>query len=229
MAIRGILISVEAAMINNIKNFFFASSSEVYQTPKIIPTPEEAELVIPDVFNKRYSYGGGKLISELVCLNYYRDFFEKMIIFRPHNVYGTDMGDEHVIPQLIYKSYQAYQEDKGFLEIKGDGKQTRTFIHINDFTDCLIQLLNHGEHRNIYHIGNMDEISIEHLLELIHSILNLKLTIKKSTNPQGETLRRCPNNNKIKLLGYNQKMKIKDGLNDVVPWYIKHYFNKDLK
>tara|TARA_B100000963_G_scaffold346665_1_gene352133 strand:+ start:796 stop:1761 length:966 start_codon:yes stop_codon:yes gene_type:complete len=229
VAIRGVLSSVEAAKLNNIRNFFFASSSEVYQTPKIIPTPEDVELVIPDVFNKRYSYGGGKLISELVCLNYYRDFFKKMIIFRPHNVYGPDMGDEHVIPQLIYKSYKAKQEGKDFLEIKGNGKQTRTFIHINDFTDCLIKILNFGEDRNIYHVGNTDEISIEDLLKEIHYILKLKLSIKRSKNPLGETLRRCPDNKKIKLLGYRQKMKIKDGLNDVVLWYMKHYFNKEIK
>ena len=68
-----------------------------------IPTDENEALKIPDIFNPRYSYGGGKLVSELICSNYYKEFFEKMIIFRPHNVYGPKMGWEHVIPQIIVK------------------------------------------------------------------------------------------------------------------------------
>ena len=58
-------------------------------------------LKIPDIYNPRYSYGGGKILTELIGINYGRKYFKKLIIFRPHNVYGPDMGNEHVIPELI--------------------------------------------------------------------------------------------------------------------------------
>ena len=58
---------------------------------------------IPDIYNPRYSYGGGKILTELYGINYGRKYFKKLIIFRPHNVYGHDMGNEHVIPELLSK------------------------------------------------------------------------------------------------------------------------------
>ncbi len=81
VSVRGVLNAVEACKVNDIPNFVLASSSEVYQKPKTFPTKENVELVIPDIHNPRYSYGGGKIVSELICLNYYKDFFEKLIIF----------------------------------------------------------------------------------------------------------------------------------------------------
>src|SRR5258708_36598385 len=77
-----------------------ASSSEVYQTPPHVPTDELAPLLVPDPTNPRYSYGGGKIISELMAINYGRKYFARVLIFRPPNVYGPDMGWEQVIPQL---------------------------------------------------------------------------------------------------------------------------------
>ena len=59
--------------------------------------------MVPDVQNPRYSYGGGKLISELMAINFGRKYFERVLIFRPHNVYGPDMGWEHVVPQFALR------------------------------------------------------------------------------------------------------------------------------
>ena len=88
-------------MLSKIKELYIASSSEVYQTPVKIPTKETEMLKIPNVYNPRYSYGGGKIISELYGLHFAKKFLKKFIIFRPHNVYGKDMGNDHVIPEFI--------------------------------------------------------------------------------------------------------------------------------
>ena len=83
-----------------IKELYLASSSEVYQTPQKIPTDENESLKVPDIYNPRYSYGGGKILTEL--MKYIsQKIFKKLVIFRPHNVYGPDMGNEHVIPELL--------------------------------------------------------------------------------------------------------------------------------
>lgn len=82
---------------------YLASSSEVYHHPNKIPTPENIELKIPDVFNPRFSYSSGKIMTEIMGINYGNKFFKKLVIFRPHNVYGPGMGHEHVIPEIIQK------------------------------------------------------------------------------------------------------------------------------
>ena len=139
----------DACQKNDIGDLVLASSSEVYQSPTILPTPEEIPLVIPDVSNPRYSYGGGKILCELMAINYGRIDFERVTIFRPHNVYGPDMGWEHVIPQFILRAEELVKKRDGDLvefPIKGDGSQTRSFVYIDDFTEGLIKVIQRGEH-----------------------------------------------------------------------------------
>ena len=92
VGIRGILNSLEAVRKNNIKKFILASSSEVYNEPLKIPTSEEEPLKIPDIHNPRFSYSGGKLISEILTINSLNNTDITKIIFRPHNIFGENMG-----------------------------------------------------------------------------------------------------------------------------------------
>ena len=101
IAVKGMINIIDCMSVNNINELILASSSEVYQQPSIVPTDEKIPLYIPDIFNPRISYGGGKIISELLSINFARSTNKKLIIFRPHNVYGPNMGNDHVIPQFI--------------------------------------------------------------------------------------------------------------------------------
>ena len=103
VGVKGAINTLEVAKDIWIKKYILASSSEVYQKPEILPTTENAAILIPDVTNPRYSYAGGKIISELLTLNYLRETNIQHAIFRPHNVFGPQMGFEHVIPELIKK------------------------------------------------------------------------------------------------------------------------------
>ena len=101
VAVQGMVNVLDACREHGVRDLVLASSSEVYQTPPAIPTDESAPLSIPDVLNPRYSYGGGKIVCELMAVNYGRTGFDRVAIFRPHNVYGPDMGREHVVPQFV--------------------------------------------------------------------------------------------------------------------------------
>ena len=96
VGVKGMINVIDACRSEGVRSLILASSSEVYQTPPHIPTDESAPLTVPDPLNPRYSYGGGKIISELMAINYGRKFFDRVLIFRPHNIYGPDMGWEHV-------------------------------------------------------------------------------------------------------------------------------------
>ena len=77
-----------------------ASSSEVYQTPIKIPTDTQERLIVPNIMNPRYSYGLGKIYSEFYSYHFQKNNLN-LKIFRPHNIFGPDMGNEHVLPQLL--------------------------------------------------------------------------------------------------------------------------------
>ena len=213
---KGILNVVEVAKKLKIKNVFLASSSEVYHYPNKIPTDEQEPIKIPDVFNPRYSYAGGKILTELVGINNAK-FFNKMIIFRPHNVYGSDMGDEHVVPELIEKVKSA----KKILKIKGSGLETRSFIYIDDFVKAFYLIFKKGKHLNIYNIGTEEQIKIIDLANLIIKIFKKKIIIKKDQIAKGGTKHRMPNIKKIRKLGFKQRISIIQGLKKIInPWKI---------
>src|SRR5258708_15803152 len=98
-----------------------------------------------------------------------REHFKRVTIFRPHNVYGPDMGQEHVIPQFALRMQKACTGTMGVVAftIQGTGEETRAFIYIDDFIDGLLRVLEHGEHLNIYHMGTSEEVTIPHVARLV--------------------------------------------------------------
>lgn len=227
VGVKGMMSVIDSCISQNIQEIILASSSEVYQSPPTIPTDEEAPLIIPDVHNPRYSYGGGKIISELMAINYGRRYFERVVIFRPHNVYGPDMGWEHVIPQFIQRIRELSKETSEVisLPIQGQGKESRAFVYIDDFTNGLMKVIDQGEHLGIYHIGTREEISIEQLAKEVGKYFNREIKILPGDLAKGATLRRCPDISKLERLGYKPVVSIQVGLKHTVEWYNQ---NKDL-
>ena len=75
VAIHGLMNIVDGCKYNKIKELYLASSSEVYNVPEKIPTSEDSAILkIPDLYNPRYTYGGGKILTELVGINYGKKF-----------------------------------------------------------------------------------------------------------------------------------------------------------
>ena len=194
----------------NVKNFYLASSSEVYQNPLKIPTDEEEMLKIPNIHNPRYSYGGGKIISELYGIHFAKKFLKKFIIFRPHNVYGKDMGNDHVIPEFINR-FKKLGNKKNFL-IYGSGQEVRSFIHIDDFISGFDKVFKKGRNQEIYNIGTSEKIKISKLAKMISKIIGKNIKFKKTKVLKGSPSVRCPNIKKIKKLGFRQKIRLKDGI-----------------
>jgi nucleoside-diphosphate-sugar epimerase len=219
IGVKGMINILDFAIKNSIKNFVLFSSSEVYQNPKQIPTPEKVEMVIPNVMNPRYCYGGGKIISELMAVNYGKKYFKRLLVIRPHNVYGPDMGNHHVIPQIVSKLIFKIKQNNVNLKIQGTGKETRSFIYIDDFVDAFLAILNKGKHLEIYNIGNNDEIKISSLVKIIANKIGINIKINVGKLKLGSPLRRCPSIIKIKKLGYKQKINLSEGLDKVIDWH----------
>jgi nucleoside-diphosphate-sugar epimerase len=219
VASMGMINLINASKNKNIKNFILASSSEVYQNPTKIPTPENIELKIPDINNPRYSYGGGKIFCEMMLFYYGKKFFKNSIIFRPHNVYGPNMGSEHVIPEFIKKIKKAKKNRDKIISLEGKGSETRSFIYIDDFIDALNIIFKKGKDNNIYNIGTTEEITILKLLHLIQKKMKTNFKVKHVPIKKGGTNKRCPDIAKIKKLGFKKKYSLSAGLDHTIDWY----------
>lgn len=226
VGIKGTLALFDQIEKSNVKKVILASSSEIYQTPKKIPTPEEIEGLVPDVKNPRYSYGSAKLICEILLLHYLKKKNLKKIIFRPHNIYGPAMGFEHVIPEMIKKMIIKSKKLKNkniIIKIQGSGLETRSFCFIEDAVNAIELISRKGKNNGIYNIGTTEEINIKNLTQRIAKNLNLNLKIKKGNLMKGSTLRRKPDISKIKIMGYKNKMNLNSGLKITVDWYKNFY------
>jgi nucleoside-diphosphate-sugar epimerase len=222
VGLRGILNVVDSCRRHGVRKLVLASSSEVYQNPPHVPTDETAPLVVPDPHNPRLSYGAGKIISEVMAINYGRKYFDRVLIFRPHNAYGPDMGFEHVIPQFALRLGQAKpaaRNEKIPFPIQGSGQETRSFCHIDDLVQGILIMRERGEHLGIYHIGTQEEITIAELARRMAAEAGCELELIPSSALPGSTPRRCPDIAKLGKLGYRPRVPLAQGLPPTIRWY----------
>lgn len=227
VGVKGMMNVLDACLEHRIPELILASSSEVYQTPPSVPTDETAPLVVPDLWNPRYSYGAGKIISEVLAVNYGRKHFKRVVIFRPHNVYGPDMGEEHVIPQFVRRFQEAARlQPSGAVRfpIQGTGEETRAFVYIEDFTDGLARVIERGEHLGVYHIGTMTEVAIREVASEVAGYFGRAIEIvpQGRAEAKGGTARRCPDIKRLTALGYKPSWSLKDGVRKTADWYTTH-------
>jgi UDP-glucose 4-epimerase len=215
----GMLAVANAGRNVGVPDLVVASTAEVYQTPSVIPTPETVPLMLPDSLNPRYSYGGGKIASELIAFNYGQDHYRKVQIFRPHNVFGPDMGWKHVEPQFILRAMDCLDSGDNTFPIQGDGSDTRSFCYVDDCVEGILAMYEKGGHREIYHIGSDEEMSIRELALRIGKIVGVDLDIRPGPSPAGGTRRRCPDITKMRALGWSLGVSVDEGLERTVEWY----------
>ena len=170
---------------------------------------------MPDPTNPRYSYGGGKIISELMAINYGRKFFERVLIFRPHNVYGPDMGFEHVIPQFALRLQarrRASQKRQGAVRNPGR-RRARPAASAMSTIWCagVMVMRDKGEHLGIYHVGTTEEITIADRGAADRRPAGRDIEFVSRPAPAGGTTRRCPDIGKLAQLGYAPQVPLAAG------------------
>lgn len=232
VGVKGAINTLDIALKNGIRNYVLASTSEVYNEPTQVPTSENERMIISDVSNPRFSYSGGKIISELLAIHYGAKQGLNTKIFRPHNIFGPNMGTEHVIPEIIKKillpENPKYIDGKLVISIQGNGTETRAFCYIDEAvkqiilaadTDC-------SEKSPTYNVGIEQETSISELVYLIADILDIRVLIESGEKTGGSSNRRCPSMKKMKELGYDPIKTLQEGLKTTIEWYKEFYTRK---
>ena len=204
--------------------FLFASTSEVYagtlaKSSLEIPTPEDSNIVIPDLNMPRTSYMLSKIYGEAMCLA--SDL--PSIIIRPHNIYGPRMGSSHVIPQIISR---VFSTKKGKELGVYSPSHTRVFCFIDDAVSLIYKLIfNYKQKYLTINLGNSDpEINMKNLAKKILKIMgreDIKLIDLPDT--EGSPLRRVPKvDNLDQITGGKIRVGIDEGLRKTINWYLKN-------
>jgi nucleoside-diphosphate-sugar epimerase len=210
---------------DNCGKFLFTSSSEAYagtiaeygDYKDYIPSKEDIPLCINDVSNPRFSYGGSKLIGEILTVNLLNVKNIDFSIVRYHNIYGPRMGFDHVIPEFSERVFNKINPFPIF-----GGTETRAFCFISDAVNATkLVMRSEKTNKEIVHVGNSEEeIKIIDMAKLLFKVSNFNTDIDVKEAPKGSVSRRCPDTTKLKeLTGYYPKVFLEEGLKTTYNWY----------
>ncbi|MEM2259990.1 MAG: NAD-dependent epimerase/dehydratase family protein [Candidatus Aenigmatarchaeota archaeon] len=212
---------LDACINSNVPKIFFSSSFCVYprfkQKYRFSPKLKEEDVIpaYPDS-----AYGWEKLFSEIMYRSYHVDYGIQIRIARFENIYGTycDYSEERgKAPASICRKV-ALAEDGTSIIIWGDGKQTRSFLHINDCLDGILRIFN-SNYNFPFNLTSSERISINNLAKMIIKISGKKLKIVHDlSKPQGVRGRCGDYSLAKKLLGWEPKVKLEEGMKELYEW-----------
>jgi GDP-D-mannose 3', 5'-epimerase len=212
---------LEASRLNGVTRFLFSSSACVYAGYKQLDadiTPLREEDAYPA--DPEPGYGWEKLFSEELCRYYQRDYGFDTRIVRFHNVYGplgTYEGGKEKAPAAISRKV-ALAVDGDEIEIWGDGKQTRSFMHVDDCVEGLLRLMN-STYCEPLNLGTSTMISVDGLVDLIAAIAGKRLVKRHDlTKPQGVRGRNSDNSRLLQVLGWEPTISLEVGLDVTYRW-----------
>jgi nucleoside-diphosphate-sugar epimerase len=199
---------------SSLKKFIYASSSEIYGEPSILPTPESEKISL-NIFADRDSYAASKVYGEFAVRLFCKENNMPYTILRPFNTYGSRMDNSkygQVVPEFIRKL-----KDKNFTII-GDGDQTRSFCHVKDHVILVEKIMNSSKSINkIINIGNDKEITINHLAKTLHEISKKEFIPSYLPSRKYDVHRRCPNIDLLtSVTGKRPTVTLKQGLSELL-------------
>jgi len=214
---------LRTCVINKVKKYFFSSSACVYNSEKqkstFVPGLKETDAYPADPED---GYGWEKLFSERMCRHFFEDFNIETRVARYHNVYGPfgtfDGGREKAPAAICRKVIESKINKNNSIEIWGDGKQTRSFLFIEDCIEGTIKLFN-SNFREPLNIGSDEQVSINQLVDITENIAGLKLKRNYLLDKPKGVRGRSSNNDKLKeVLKWNYSTKLDDGIRQTYQW-----------
>lgn len=212
---------LEASRINGVQRFFFSSSACVYpmylqKSPDVRPLKEEdAWPAEPEE-----GYGLEKLYMEKMCQYYREDFGLETRVARFHNVYGplgTYEGGREKAPAAICRKV-ALAPDGGEVEVWGDGKQTRSFLYIDDCVEGIYRLMQ-SDYPHPLNLGSDKMITIDELVDLVAEIAGKKILKRYDlSKPQGVRGRNSDNTRMREVLGWEPQVSLREGMEKTYRW-----------
>ncbi len=199
---------IRLALANGAR-YLYASSSEVYGQPTVVPTPESYPGVVSSV-GTRSPYDEGKRFGEALTKAYERQSGLKSVIVRIFNTYGPRMSQGQygrVIERFLEQAGSGAP-----ITLYGDGRQTRSFCYVSDVVDGLQLLAERGEVGGVYNLGGADEISVLELARKIAAALGIEPKLVFEPLPPDDPLRRAADTARIRALGWQPRVPLDEGL-----------------
>lgn len=209
-----------ASQKEGVKKIFYSSSACMYpeynqmdpNNPKC--SEDSAYPAAPDS-----EYGWEKLFSERLYLSYQRNYGIEVRIARFHNIFGPQGtwsgGKEKAPAAMCRKAVEA--KEGSHIEVWGDGKQTRSFLYIDECIEAVLRLMN-SNFTGPVNIGSEEMISINDFAKMAMDISGKKLHIKNIEGPTGVRGRNSDNKLLFEKLNWQPSLSLKEGMEKTYKW-----------
>ena len=214
---------LRAAIKNKCEKYLFSSSACVYNGSKQNETFIQG-LKETDAYpaEPEDGYGWEKLFSERMCRHFTEDFGLETKVVRFHNIYGPmgtfDGGREKAPAALCRKIINAKNKNLKMIEVWGDGKQTRSFLYIDDCLNGMLKVFN-SDSSEVFNVGSEEQVSINQMIDIIENIAAYKVDKKYQLDKPKGVRGRSSNNDFIKdKIGWEPEYSLSNGLEKTYNW-----------
>ncbi|OIR17054.1 GDP-L-fucose synthase [mine drainage metagenome] len=216
---------IHGAWQNGVNRLLFLGSSCIY--PKQAPQPMKEECLLTgplEPTNRPYALA--KIAGIEMCWSYNRQYGTRYMAAMPTNLYGPndnyDLNNSHVLPALIRKMHEAKQRGDKEVVVWGSGTPKREFLYSDDMADACLFLLEQSESKleslfnneqpPLVNIGCGEDLTIRELAELVADVVGFKGSLTFDPSKPDGTMRKVMDVSRIKALGWQQKMPLKQGI-----------------
>ena len=216
---------IHSAYIFGVKKLLFLGSSCIYPKFAEIPITED-QLLSGYLEPSNDSYAIAKIAGIKMCQAYRKQYGFNAVAVMPTNLYGPndnfDHNYGHVLPSLIAKFHGSKEKSIHWVvKLWGDGSPKREFLHVDDLAEALYTVMEKYDDGEIINVGTGEDITIKELAEMIVDVTGYKNEYEWDTSKPNGTLRKVLNVDKIKSLGWEPEIELKQGLESTYEWYKK--------
>ena len=216
---------IRAAFENGAHKLLFLGSSCIY--PKHAPQPiAESELLGGPLEPTNEAYAIAKIAGIKLCQAYERQYGANFISAMPTNLYGPndnfDLAKSHVIAALLRKAHEAKMGGADEVVVWGSGEPRREFLYVDDLASACLFLLQNYDSPEIINIGSGEDLTVRELAELICDVVGFEGELAWDRSKPDGTPRKLLDISKIKSLGWQPKIPLREGIARTYAWFKAH-------
>jgi GDP-L-fucose synthase len=216
---------IDSAYRWGVKKLLFLGSSCIY--PKFATQPiTEDQLMTGALESTNDAYAIAKIAGIMMCQAYRQQYGFNAISLMPTNLYGPndnfDLETSHVLPAMIAKFHNATQKNES-VSLWGDGSAMREFLHVDDLAEACYTCMQSYDESGHINVGTGEDVTIKELAENIADIVGFTGNINWDTTKPNGTPRKVMNVDRIKALGWEPKIFLREGIEKTYEWYRRNF------
>jgi len=214
---------ISCAAEAEVKKLLFLGSSCIY--PKFAEQPiTEDQLLSGHLESSNEAYAIAKIAGIKMCQAYRKQYGFNAVAVMPTNLYGPndnfDHNYGHVLPSLIAKFHGSKEKSEHWVvKLWGDGSPKREFLHVDDLAEALNIIMDRYDDEEIINVGTGEDITIKELAEMIVEVTGYENEYEWDTSKPNGTLRKVLDVDKVKSLGWEPEIGLREGLESTYNWY----------